>query len=130
MFFYTSLFVGSLIAALLILYLYNALLHVGKTAYKVWFANPEDRMTGHLDHETLGASARTRAATATPNAAGFDSFLNKNLGDSGSQATQKLTSSWPHREEKSEASGKAYKVTRKARPARTNLKETAKPWGW
>ncbi len=143
MFFYTSLFVGSLIAAFLILYLYNALIHVGKTAYRAWFENSEDHLTGHLDeakygttpwgwksHATPGTSARTHPAAATPNAAGFDDFLNSNLGASGSQATQKSTASWPYREEKSETSGKAYKVSRKARPPRTNLKETAKPWGW
>jgi len=37
---------------------------------------------------------------------------------------------WPYREDKFEFAGKAYKVTRKATPKKTNLSTTGKPWGW
>lgn len=37
---------------------------------------------------------------------------------------------WPYREEKFDFAGKAYKVTRKVVPKKTNLRETDKPWGW
>lgn len=41
-----------------------------------------------------------------------------------------LSDAWPHREEKSESAGTAYKVTRKAHPKATNDEESDKPWGW
>jgi hypothetical protein len=37
---------------------------------------------------------------------------------------------WPYREDKFEFAGKAYKVTRKSTPKKTNLSSTGKPWGW
>ena len=37
---------------------------------------------------------------------------------------------WPYREDKFEFAGKAYKVTRKVAPKKTNLSSTDKPWGW
>lgn len=37
---------------------------------------------------------------------------------------------WPYREEKQEFAGKAYKVTRKAKPSTTKLGADGKPWGW
>lgn len=37
---------------------------------------------------------------------------------------------WPYREDKFEFAGKAYKVTRKATPKKSNLSTTGKPWGW
>lgn len=147
MFFYISLFVGSLIAAFLMLYLYNALLHAGKAVHKAWFADTKENLTGHLDGTRLGASsngaqtpwgwkshatpensARTHPASA--NTAGLDAFLKNSLGDSGSKVSHKSAVRWPQREDKKEFTGKAYKVTRQVKLQRTNLKETAKPWGW
>jgi hypothetical protein len=37
---------------------------------------------------------------------------------------------WPYREDQFEFAGDTYKVTQKAKPRKTNLKKTAKPWGW
>jgi hypothetical protein len=37
---------------------------------------------------------------------------------------------WPHREEKLESAGKAYKVTRKMPPQASNDGGSGKPWGW
>ena len=39
-------------------------------------------------------------------------------------------SGWPRREEKLEAGGRSYKVTRKAPRKHTNLETEGKPWGW
>jgi hypothetical protein len=39
-------------------------------------------------------------------------------------------SGWPRREEKLEAGGRSYKVTRKEPRKHTNLETDAKPWGW
>jgi len=170
MFFYALLFVGSVIAALIILYAYNAVLRVGKSVYKARLPGSGENLTSHLDnksvngaqtpwgwgsHATPANSARTHPASpnrqapwgwrgseqevrsrdsATPastaNATGFDAFLKNNTDASGSQAAQKPTVSWPYREDKSEAAGRVYKVTRKSRLAKTNLKNTATPWGW
>ena len=139
MFFYISLFVGSLIAAFLILYIYNAILHTGKTVRKAWLAESKDNFTGHLERAsgndaqnpwgwkrraTPEYSARTHPASA--NTAGLDSFLESSLA----QSNRKPAVNWPHRVDKKEVAGKAYKVTRKVKLQRTNLKETAKPWGW
>ena len=41
-----------------------------------------------------------------------------------------LGDAWPHREEKVEAGGKAYKVTRKVPPQASNDEDSGKPWGW
>ena len=37
---------------------------------------------------------------------------------------------WPHREEKLEPAGKAYKVTRRVPPQASNDEDSGKPWGW
>jgi len=39
-------------------------------------------------------------------------------------------SGWPHREDKIEPGGKAYKVTRKVVTKHPNLETAGKPWGW
>lgn len=37
---------------------------------------------------------------------------------------------WPHREEKHETGGSAYRVTRKAAPQAASPEDSGKPWGW
>ena len=37
---------------------------------------------------------------------------------------------WPYREDQFDFAGDTYKVTQKMRPQKTDLKNTAKPWGW
>ena len=37
---------------------------------------------------------------------------------------------WPYREDQFEFAGDTYSVTQKVNPKKTNLKNTAKPWGW
>ncbi len=37
---------------------------------------------------------------------------------------------WPHREDTQEASGSAYKVSRKLATDTTNSEDEGKPWGW
>lgn len=63
-------------------------------------------------------------------ATGRDAFAGNS--DSGSSASddRNPTVGWPYREEKFEFAGKAYKVKRKVIPAKTNLRDTGKPWGW
>lgn len=49
MFFYTSLFIASVIVALIILYLYNALMEVGKAVYRAILPSSKDNLTKHID---------------------------------------------------------------------------------
>ena len=174
MFFYALLFIGSVIAAVMILYLYNMLLRIGKSVYRSRLPGSRDNLTSHLDairfstaindvqtpwgwksHATPESTARTHPAapnrqapwgwsgnnsnrevrdrgpgTMNPDATGFDAFLSNNVGASGPGSAQQSPVRWPFREDKSEAAGRVYKVTRKAGLPKTNLKNTAKPWGW
>ena len=57
-------------------------------------------------------------------------FLAKMDNESKSADHSVAQVGWPYREEKFEFAGKSYKVTRKARLTKTNLRETGKPWGW
>ena len=50
--------------------------------------------------------------------------------DSTAKPAAKGQIGWPYREDKFEFAGKAYKVTRKVAPKKTNLASTGKPWGW
>lgn len=49
MFFYTALFVASVITALIVLYLYNALMDVGKAVYKAMLPSSKDNLSRHID---------------------------------------------------------------------------------
>jgi len=49
MFFYTALFVASVIAALIILYLFNALKNVGQAVYRAFLPSSKDNLARHID---------------------------------------------------------------------------------
>ena len=49
MFFYTALFIASVITALIILYLYNALMDVGKAVYRAILPSSKDNLARHID---------------------------------------------------------------------------------
>ncbi len=49
MLFYSLLFVGSVIAAILVLYLYNAVVRIGKSIYKARLPDSKENLTSHLD---------------------------------------------------------------------------------
>ena len=164
MFFYTSLFVASLIVALIVLWLYHAIADVGKAVYRAILPSSKDSPTAHLEHETVRATvndtrtpwgwggkakpsqeART-AAIAPADSAPWGWPGNKNeirehgrnfdlnggaaLTEPVAQKKAQAPTGWPYREEKFEFAGKAYKVTRKVAPKKTNLSTTGKPWGW
>jgi hypothetical protein len=108
---------------------------------------------GQKAHQTPGNLARTHAALPTDQApwgwpgsasqvgekrnkygarkrkAAHCSLYEQNKSEPKSSRNPDV--GWPYREEKTEANGNVYKVTRRAkRPERTNLKEVEKPWGW
>ena len=49
MFFYTALFIASVITALIILFLYNALMDVGKAVYRAILPSSKDNLARHID---------------------------------------------------------------------------------
>ena len=49
MFFYTALFVASVIAAIVILYLYNALKDVGTAVYRAFLPSSKDNLARHIN---------------------------------------------------------------------------------
>lgn len=169
MFFYTALFVASVIAALIILYLYNSLKEVGKAVYRAFLPSSKDNLARQIHdtpyHATINdtptpwgwddhATPVKRVKTAPPSpsdntpwgwkggdhqvrengrkgsASGLDAFVNSTGSGQASKTRKQAAVGWPYREEKSESTGKAYKVTRKVALQRTNLKTTSKPWGW
>jgi len=174
MFFYTALFVASVITALVVLYLYKAVVSAGKAVYSMILPSAKNNRSSEIPTEQLatsinetltpwgwkdrsavvkttskhpevtsgqtpwgwkGNSSKTRAraprrSTGKNPVTGLDSFFGINGGEPGSNAERNPDVGWPYREEKFEFAGKAYKVTRKARPAKTNLSKSRKPWGW
>jgi len=85
--------------------------------------------TGHIDWgwKDSGNQVREQHPHHSANAVGRKHC---SLYDVDPTAPAKRDVTWPHREEKHEAGGKAYKVTRKVRSERPNLDDSGKPWGW
>ena len=160
MVFYSLLLVASVIIALVILYLYHQLEDVGKAVYRALLPSTKDNRTRHTNQRKVratindtatpwgwqgnehkirepghrrtaqGVAGKTTQKTAQKTAMGLDAFLNKheNGPESGTESRKHV--GWPYREEEIGSAGKVYKVTRKTKPARTNLKTAGKPWGW
>jgi len=142
MFFYISLFIACIAAAVLVLYLYHAITDIGREIYRAMLPSAKDN----------GMRARTRTLrskkvnkTPTPwgwkgnnngvrphgsraanlkTASGLDAFLEKNTNASNDGNIKGSPVGWPYREEKTALSGRTYKVTR------TTANAKRKPWGW
>jgi len=141
MFFYVSLFIACVIAAILVLYLYNALAGVGKAVYQAFLPSQKDNITSHVrdvsyhskvnDTQTpwgwkgndVGTRQRGTKAATVNGATGLDAFVNKHSNESKSVG-------WPYREEKNEFAGKAYKVTRRTSKKSGAQTSGGQPWGW
>jgi hypothetical protein len=165
MFFYTSLFIASLIVALVVLWLYHALADVGKAVYRAILPSSKGNSTDHLTSEAYrrttindtptpwgwGEHAKPSQAARTAKIAPSDSAPwgwpgNKNkirergqqydlnggaaLTETAPEKKKETGTGWPYREEKFDFAGKSYKVSRKASPKKTNLRNTGTPWGW
>ncbi len=143
MLFYISLFIACVIVAILVLYLYHALTDVGKAVYRAVLPNSKENITRHRRNVRYNSNVNDAQApwgwegnnhdtrknvsiSASPNGASdLDGFINKQSNESSSV-------SWPHREDKVELAGTAYKVKRTATVSKkshpgTNSKQ---PWGW
>lgn len=55
-------------------------------------------------------------------------FLNGNKAASAGRIDEHPE--WPDREDEFEFAGASYRVTRKIKPKKANLKNVTKPWGW
>jgi len=160
MFFYTALLIASLLAALVILWVYRSIRYSAGSVYKTVISETEIGSTSQLKrkaapvasagsqspwgwkgHQTPANAAKTHAALPTEKPHWDWSGSRNEVHDQQSEngpydnlskraTTRKAGAGWPHREEKLEFAGKAYKVTRKA-PSETSDTGTAdKPWGW
>jgi len=161
MFFYISLLVGSVVAAVILLYLVHAIMNLGRAARRSFLPSAKDKRTSHLENtkfsehskmqtpwgwkghaspagvarthpavpsndsswEWKGKAKKTTGNTRNDKPAGLDGFIE-------SETAPRPTVGWPYREDKMDVAGSAYKVTRKAKPAKTNLRDNGKPWGW
>lgn len=156
MFFYTSLFIASLFAALIVLWVYRTVAFSIKSVYKTVLPTSDTGPTSHLKdkavpitsrekptpwgwkgHETPANAAKTHAALPTekPNWgwSGGQQGIHEQNGSyavSKPAAAGKPGAGWPYREEKSEFAGKAYKVTRKVATKTASTNTADKPWGW
>jgi hypothetical protein len=141
MFFYTSLIIASLFAALVLLWTFNAIRNASQAVFKSMTPDNIKGPTGHLgtagkrkrksgpkapwgwkSHNTPQNMAKTHAA--------------KPLMRDNPYAVKKTDSSrlpqagWVHREDKSELGGNSYKVSRKVSDTAAGFKDADRPWGW
>ena len=162
MFFYTALLIASLVAAIAVLWAFRTIRYNAGSVYKTVLPETEIGSTSQLKskaapvasdgsqspwgwkgHETPANAAKTHAALPTEKPNWDWSGSRNEVHDQQSHngpydnlskraTTRKAGARWPHREEKHEFAGKAYKVTRKA-PTQTSDTDTGtldKPWGW
>ena len=126
---YSTIFLGSLFAALVALYIYKKISDASKSIYR-------SKKRIHRSNDIMGfqnnKAAHTPAASAVPS------------GNNSRVATRKLTgkhpavpqahrgrgTSWPYRENKSVTIGSAYKVKRKTVGKKQDEETEGKPWGW
>ena len=160
MFFYTALLIASLVAALVILWVYRTIQYNAGSVYKTVIPVTEIGSTSQLKaktapvtssgssspwgwngHETPANAAKTHAALPTEKPqwewSGSRNEINDRESHNGPYdnlskpaITRKAGAGWPHREEKQEFAGKAYKVTRKVPERTSGTNTTSKPWGW
>lgn len=123
---YSTIFLVSLIAALVALYLYRLISDAGKSVYrsKKRISRSNDIMGFQNDK-----SAHTPAATMIHS--GRDSRVSlTGKHPAVSQAHRQQSTAWPYREDKSVNIGSAYKVKRKAVTKKSDKETESKPWGW
>jgi len=119
---YSTIFLISLIAALVALFLYRLISNAGRSIYR-----SKKRIS--RSNEIMGfqnnKAAQAPGATMMPPA--------RNQGEKHPavpQAHRQRSTEWPYREDKSVNIGSAYKVKRKTVANRPDDENEAKPWGW
>ena len=126
---YSTIFLVSLLAALVALYIYKKISDASKSIYRT---KKRIRRSNDIMGFQNDKVAHTPAASAIPS------------GNNSHVATRKLTgkhpavpqahrgrgTSWPYRENKSVTIGSAYKVKRKTVGKKQDEETEGKPWGW
>ena len=126
---YSTIFLVSLLAALLILYIYKKISDVSRSIYQ---SKKRIRRSNAIMGFQNEKAAHTRAASAIPS--GNNSrTATRNLTEihpSVPQAQGERGTSWPYRKNKSVTIGSAYKVKRKTAGKKQGDNSEGKPWGW
>lgn len=159
MFLYTFLLIASLIAALVVFWVYRAIAYNAKSVYKTVLTGTENGLTSDLKadatltadsesnspwgwqgHESPENAAKTHAALPTEKPhwdwSGNQNEIHEHHPHHGGSVVSKQAKTREpdvgrlHREEKFEFAGKAYKVTRKVNPGTLDTETAGKPWGW
>ena len=158
MFFYTSLLIASLVAAVVGLWVFRTIRYNVGSVYKTVLPGAAGDSTSHLKakaapitsgdtpwgwqgHATPANAAKTHAALPTEKThwdwSGSRNEVREQQAQNGPYDnlskranTRKAGAGWPQREEKTEFAGKAYKVTRKTSPEPSDSNTADKPWGW
>jgi len=142
MFFYTSLFIASLFAALVILWAYHAIADAGSALLKSMLPSDKKGPTSHLSARPMRPtvngtrtpwgwkSHETPANLAKTHAAKPDHYAGIRYSAPKAANAVKPSAGWVKREERSELGGKAYKVTRKTVATAEGFKDADRPWGW
>lgn len=147
MFTYTTLFIGSLILAVIGLVVYRVI--EGTSRSILSSKGPVSIVSSTTELPTAHAPLAVADAAAWPSARVNAAPLNQVREQPPHQATAAASTKhcslydvdptapptsrndvWPHREEKLESAGKAYKVTRNVPPQASNDEDSDKPWGW
>ncbi len=158
---YTTIFIASIVLALIALVFYKVIVQSGKSIYSskepfsiISIPNPEKGKAAAFAGQNSSVSpermAKTHPAKPTERVDwGWETGANHvrehrphhttgggNTGhcslynDADSVAPPKQSAGRLHREERREAVGNVYKVTRKVNPLDLNPDDSGKPWGW
>ncbi len=154
MLFYTSLFVASLVAALVLFWIYNVVVDSGRAVNRALHSNSKSKHTDELereinhtagvdvpsvwgqgDHSNPSQAARTAAIAPShtvpwgwPNYNQRQSEPAQQHNVSGQQKA--LPTGWPSRVDRPELAGTKYKVSRKSKNQDPSLSVKNKQWGW
>jgi hypothetical protein len=126
---YSTIFLISLISALVALYLYRLISNAGKSIYRSkQRISRSNEIMGFQNNKAANTLAGTMIHSGRNRRVTTRNMASKH--PAVPQAHRQQGSEWPYREDKPVNIGSAYKVKRKA-VTRTSDRETeSKPWGW
>ena len=126
---YTTIFLVSLLAALVTLYLYKKISDASKSIYR---SRKRIRRSNDIMGFQNDKAAHIPAACAIPS--DHNSHVTtRNLAGKHPdvpQASRERGTSWPYRVNKSVTIGSAYKIKRKTAGKKHDDDTDGKPWGW
>lgn len=126
---YSTIFLVSLIAALIALYIYRLISNTSKSiARSRKRIRRSNRIMGFENDKNAHRSAAT--ATSSGHNGQFTARGVTVKHPAIPQGHREQGSSWPYREDKSVNIGSAYKVKRKAVTKKHDGETEGKPWGW